>query len=171
MEKKRQSNELITVNEGGLKTLFAFMVLGYLCMNIDHGIMPAATSEIQEFLGGSQGEIGLLGSLVYLGNAIGSILLTPIYQRYNPKYVVSFCVLFNIVTLITFTLFKSFWVMALSRVLAGIFQVSLIIYFPVWVDQNGPEKSKTMWLTLLQVSVPLGIVLGYALTGVIVSFT
>jgi len=28
-----------------------------------------------------------------------------------------------------------------------------------------------MWLTILQLGVPLGIVLGYALTGIIVSFT
>jgi len=122
------------VSEGGLKTLFSFMAIGYLCMNIDHGIMPAATKQIQDYLGASQSEIGLLGSLVYLGNAIGSLVLSPLFQRVNPKYVVSFAVLLNIVTLVSFTLYKSFLLMAFSRVFAGIFQVALIIYFPVWVD-------------------------------------
>ena len=51
-------------------------------MNIDHGIMPAATDEIQSDLGKEkygQSAIGLLGSLVYLGNALGSIIMTPAF--------------------------------------------------------------------------------------------
>ena len=58
------------------------MFAGYLCMNIDHGIMPAATDEIQSDLGKEkygQSAIGLLGSLVYLGNALGSIIMTPAF--------------------------------------------------------------------------------------------
>lgn len=109
------------MSDGGLKTLFIFMAIGYLCMNIDHGIMPAATNEIQEYLGASQSDIGLLGSLVYLGNAVGSLALSPLFQRVNPKYVVSFAVLLNIGTLVTFTVYRSFVLMAFSRVFAGIF--------------------------------------------------
>jgi sugar phosphate permease len=97
------------------------MFVGYLCMNIDHGIMPAATKQIQDFLGVGQSEIGLLGSLVYMGNAIGSIVMTPVYQHFNPKYVVSFSILLNIVTLISFTVYKSFLLMSFSRIFAGIF--------------------------------------------------
>jgi MFS family permease len=60
--------------------------------------------------------------------------------------------------------------MSFCRIFAGIFQVALIIYFPVWVDQNGPEDKRTLWLTFLQLGVPLGIVLGYIMTGIFVSY-
>ena len=39
----------------------------------------------------------------------------------------------------------------------------MVIFFPVWVDLFGREK-KTVWLTILQIGVPVGTVLGYALT-------
>ena len=68
-----------------------------------------------------QSQIGLLGSLVYAGNAIGSIIMTPIFIQFNPKYVVSFSVLCNIGTLVLFTLYNNFALMAIARIFAGIF--------------------------------------------------
>ena len=42
-------------------------------VNVDHGILPAATSDLREDLGLTDVDIGLLGSLVYLGLVIGKI--------------------------------------------------------------------------------------------------
>ena len=44
-----------------------------------------------------------------------------------------------------------------SRVMTGFFNVFFCIFFPVWVDLHGLEK-KTLWLTLLQVAIPLGVI-------------
>jgi MFS family permease len=44
----------------------------------------------------------------------------------------------------------------------------VIIYCPVWVDQFGPRTSKTIMMSLLQVTGPLGIVLGYLLTALLI---
>ena len=43
----------------------------------------------------------------------------------------------------------------------------MVIYFPVWVDLYGKEK-KTLWLTYLQLMVPLGVFLGYGMTALFV---
>jgi sugar phosphate permease len=78
-EELPHSGSSLVINYKTTRTLFTFMFFGYLCMNIDHGIMPAATKDIQEYLNINESEIGLLGSLVYGGNAIGSIILAPIF--------------------------------------------------------------------------------------------
>ena len=44
-----------------------------------------------------------------------------------------------------------------------------MIYFPVWVDLYG-EDNKTLWLTFLQVAVPLGVFLGYVVTALFTAF-
>jgi hypothetical protein len=49
--------------------------------------------------------------------------------------------------------------------------VFFCIYFPVWVDLFADEKRKTVWLTLLLLGVPLGIIMGYLSTAVIVMFS
>jgi len=38
------------------------------------------------------------------------------------------------------------FLLGLARTLSGFFQISLIIYFPVWVDCFG-ETKKTLWLS------------------------
>lgn len=57
----------------------------------------------------------------------------------------------------------------ISRFFTGVFQVFLLVYYPIWIDKFGGDK-KTMWLTLLQICVPLGIFIGYGITAVIISF-
>jgi hypothetical protein len=43
------------------------------------------------------------------------------------------------------------------------------IYFPVWCDQYGTKKGKTLWMSILQISVMIGVVLGYGLAAIFVS--
>lgn len=54
--------------------------------------------------------------------------------------------------------------MGLTRTVSGFFQISLIIYFPVWVDTFG-GANKTLWLSYIQLAVVLGVVLGYIITA------
>ena len=51
--------------------------------------------------------------------------------------------------------------MALCRVGCGFFQVFCYIYFPIWVDQFGVNNTQTLWLTFLQLGVPIGTMIGY----------
>ena len=38
---------------------------------------------------------------------------------------------------------------------------------PVWCDQFGPEKYKTMMISLIQAAAPFGVVAGYFMTALI----
>jgi len=67
-------------------------------------------------------------------------------------------------TLGLFVLSDQKWTAYVSRFLVGSFQVFLLVYYPVWIDKFGGDK-KTLWLTLLQVCVPIGIFAGYGITA------
>ncbi len=71
-------------------------------------------------------------------------------------------------TLGLFVLSDQKWAAYVSRFLTGAFQVFLLVYYPVWIDKFGQDK-KTLWLTLLQICVPLGIFAGYGITAVILA--
>ncbi|EGR31685.1 major facilitator superfamily protein, putative [Ichthyophthirius multifiliis] len=101
--------------------VFFFICLSNIFINVDHGIIPAATKQIKEDLKVGDAELGLLGSFVYFG-------------------IIS------------------------AGFFAGVAQVFLLVYFPVWVDLLGGEI-KTLWLTILQIGVPLGVFIGYAITA------
>jgi hypothetical protein len=44
----------------------------------------------------------------------------------------------------------------------------LLVYYPIWIDKFG-FKNKTLWLTLLQICVPVGIFAGYGMTSLVIS--
>lgn len=60
------------------------------------------------------------------------------------------------------------WTAYVSRFLIGAFQVFLLVYYPVWIDKFGGNK-KTLWLTLLQICVPVGIFAGYGITAAVLA--
>jgi hypothetical protein len=44
----------------------------------------------------------------------------------------------------------------ISRFGIGVSLAFITIYAPVWVDEFAPTASATMWMSLLQLAIPLG---------------
>jgi MFS family permease len=148
--------------------IFGLMILTNILINLDHGILPACTSQMEEEFGMDEFELGLLGSIVYLGISIMGLFAGRLYQHFNSK-------LLTVIALILLELSLTLFVMSshkvtayLSRFATGVCQVFLLVYYPIWIDKYGKDK-KTMWLTLLQICVPVGIFMGYGMTAVIIS--
>ena len=47
----------------------------------------------------------------------------------------------------------------------GISQACILIYLPVWVDEFAIPSLRTLWMSLLQAGIPLGVMLGYLFSG------
>jgi len=90
-------------------------------MMIDMGILPACSVKMQNELKISNGPFGLLGSMVFLGQTIGSFLATYFLQKMPTKLILSSCLILNTSSLILFTLTDIYWIIALCRVLTGLF--------------------------------------------------
>jgi MFS family permease len=150
--------------EQEIKLMFKVAWFTQILINLDHGIIPACTSELKKDLGLDEVGLGALGSLVYLGLICGSLTAGPMFQSFSSKRIICFATLCNLLFLLIFPVAENLFWLGLSRVGVGFFQVFLVIYFPVWVDLYGGEN-KTLWITYLQVAVPLGVFLGYLLTS------
>jgi len=51
--------------------IFFFILLSYLITSMDHGTIPAATTQIKKDLKIDDAILGIFGSLVYFGNILG----------------------------------------------------------------------------------------------------
>lgn len=91
-----------------------------------------------------------------------------LYQHFNSKMLTVIALVVLEVSLLLFVFSENKIAVYLCRFLTGVCQVFLLVYYPVWIDKFGKDK-KTMWLTLLQICVPVGIFLGYGITAVIIS--
>ena len=103
---------------------------------------------------------------MYGGLVAGSAAASGVYSIGSRiKWCLIYTSLFNIASLILFTKCTQYFWMVVLRFFTGFFQVFVQIYMPVWADTFGAdEKTKSLWMTILLLASPLGIVLGYTLT-------
>jgi predicted MFS family arabinose efflux permease len=132
--------------------------------------VPALSSALKEDFKITNTELGSLGSFVYLGCVVGSLLAMPCYDQLNTKLVIIGAVVFQMGALSVFIFSTDYYWLAFARFLSGLFQVFIQIIAPVWVDVYGPADRKTRWLTILIGAGPLGQVAGYLLAATVVSF-
>ena len=60
--------------------------------------------------------------------------------------------------------------MATCRYLTGVSQIFISIFAPIWSDTYAPEDRKARWITVFTLATPAGMVTGYLLTAVILTF-
>ena len=143
------------------KFIFILIFLINILINLDKGIIPASTTIIKEKSNISNAQLGMIGSLLYFGLILGSLSGGYFFSKYSSKWLVIFSLFTFSFFLYSFTILESCEGMYLCRTCCGFCEVFCCIYFPIWVDQYGIKNMKVIWLTFLQIGVPLGCILGY----------
>ena len=159
-----QSNVFVLNRKIRWLLFFLFAMLNLL-MNFDHGTVPAATEQLKNYLNLSDSKLGFFGSLVFIGVIIGSLISLSIINTFNRKYILLIFLMLCGFFLILFTKTKHYILLCIDRIIIGIFQAFISIYLPLWCDQFGVEKRKTLMIALIQVVAPLGVLTGYIVTA------
>ena len=77
--------------------------LANLSANLDNGVLPACSVVIKKQLRLDNSAFGILGSMDFLGHALGSICAALLLQKIDSKLLLIFCLVFNMLSLIMFT--------------------------------------------------------------------
>ena len=113
-------------------------------------------------------ELGMIGSLIYFGLILGSFSGGYFFSKYASKWLVITSLFVFAFFLYSFTLLQSCGGMYLCRTGCGFCEVFCCIYFPIWVDQYGVKGYKVIWITFLQLGVPVGTILGYIIEAFLI---
>ena len=143
-----------------------FIILSIIATlsSLDGGIIPQQNETIKkDFESDDEERVGLFGSIDYIGRVFGSFIFTLIMGRMNRKMILVVTLLFKSVTMIIPIISKQYYINLIARCLSGISQVFYPIYLPVWCDQYAKKKFKAIWVTIVQLGNPIGIILGYGL--------
>ena len=109
--------------ESSNKRIYLMFCVTNVILNIDQGVLPAATVEMMADLQMNKIEFGLLGSLMYIGLISGSLVAGFAYQKYKCKNVLLTSMFLLSCCLAFFTLTKNIYVLGISRIITGFFQV------------------------------------------------
>jgi len=75
---------------------------------MDHGVLPACTFELKEELQINDLFLGVLGSLVYGGSMIGSLISGVLYSKYQCKKIILIAFIVTIIGLLSFPLGRQY---------------------------------------------------------------
>ena len=150
-----------------LRAVFILLVLIGLIINLDGGAVPASLMHIRGTFDPplSVVELGLIGTLVYEGIAIGSLTVGPMLAVVSPRRATQVTLVLNIIATLCFGLATSPAMLLTFRFFIGFLQSIPAVYFPVWVDEFAPPDKAALWMALVQTGAPLGIMIGYAVAG------
>lgn len=148
--------------------VFAYIFFLDVLINVDHGAVPAALSDISEDLGMDETKMGVMGSMVFFGLFIGSISASFILYVFQHKTIIWMSLCLNGASLWIFTMESNFIYMCISRILTGFSQIFITIYIPIYIDAYATQKQKSFLLSWVLVMPPIGVVVGYAMTSYIV---
>eukprot|EP01059_Diplonema_ambulator_P033840 TRINITY_DN7272_c0_g1_i1.p1 TRINITY_DN7272_c0_g1~~TRINITY_DN7272_c0_g1_i1.p1 ORF type:complete len:1236 (+),score=383.42 TRINITY_DN7272_c0_g1_i1:151-3858(+) len=117
----------------------------------------------------SKGLQGFLSSIVYLGLSLGAVLTGIGFRYFSPHRLLQVSLVFNGAFAFMFAQSVNRAMLFASRFLVGITQATLLVYAPVWVDAFAIPEYASLWMSLIQAAVPLGIVSGYICAGTLAS--
>lgn len=147
--------------------VFYILVSINVLLNYDSGVIPASLMQIQEEIPMSFIQKASLGSLVYLGLSLASLIVSPMFQKHSASKTLIVMLFLNCAFCLLFSFSYNLQVMCLSRLGMGFTQAFSIIYAPVWINEFSPKQNETRWMGILQSSVPIGVVCGYTTASLI----
>ena len=175
---KKPLSKIIEVNENPSnpseinwptrKKIFSLLLYVVIFTNFDTGVIPACVNQIEAEMSIGSIEIAALGSIPFFAISIASLLVSTIIKRYKSKKTLIFALIMNIIVCIGFSLSYNLFLLYVTRFLMGFTQAFWVIYAPVWTNHSSPVKYQSTWLGTLQGFSPLGIILGYICTGVVI---
>eukprot|EP00995_Heteronema_vittatum_P007122 NODE_225_length_1617_cov_333.228954_g159_i0.p1 GENE.NODE_225_length_1617_cov_333.228954_g159_i0~~NODE_225_length_1617_cov_333.228954_g159_i0.p1 ORF type:complete len:472 (-),score=143.91 NODE_225_length_1617_cov_333.228954_g159_i0:71-1486(-) len=150
-----------------VRLVFGSFIASQVVFNYDNGAIPASLATLSHEFSLDYFFEGLLGSLVYLGLVLSCLLAGYLFQVTSAKWVICASLFSNTVFYALFTLAYSPWALLAARFGVGLSRTFIVVYAPVWVDEFAPSDTRTLWLSLQQAGVPLGVMFGYLVTGIL----
>ena len=164
-----QSQSELAINWTRRKIIFFSFLTVSLFLNFDTGVIPAAAIKIQKEIKVDYSQLAALGTFVNFGIGLACLFASFFFRKFPAKWVLLSTIILNSLFCIYFAISHKLEILYVARILMGITQAFWIIYASIWVNSFAPENSKATWLGLLQGFSPIGIIVGYATTSLIMN--
>eukprot|EP01041_Mallomonas_annulata_P002576 gene2576-5027_t len=156
--------------------LFKFLLLANICMYLEAGAVPALLLEIANSFGMTSGQQGLLGGIVYLSLGFAGTFCGYLLRHYDHRTVIGSSIGINNIFTLAWALTPvnysfSTTLFITIRFFMGLTQCALCVFLPLWTNEFAPNEQRTSWMSYLQASVPIGVMLGYVISSVVISFS
>ena len=162
-QKDSEKSQFISISRKIRWIVFSFIISLTIFMGLDQGILSSTTTELMNDFHMSERELGGLGGMVFFGNSIGCLCSFALISKVNRKYLLLATMSFDVLCLFFTTQTTNLILLYTCRIVAGIVQCFLSIYAPVWSDQFGVHKCKSILISLIHLSSSVAYLFGYVM--------
>jgi len=143
--------------------IFIIFIALSIVMSGDNGVLSSSKKQVRRDLQLDEKGYGFFGSFASAGRMFGSVMFMGLLQTDKRKVLTLICIFINGSAFFMYYLTFNKWILYCVRFLIGSVRIYPHIYIPVWVDQFGIKKLKTMMMTVVNITSPLGQTVGYVL--------
>ena len=163
MEANLVQKEHLQLNRKLRIFIFCNFIALSIVMSGDNGVLSSSKKIIIQDLELNEKLYGIFSSIPSIGRIAGSFIFMFLLKFDNRKLITSVCLIINGSLFFVYFLTRNKWILFCVRGLIGTVRIFPHIYIPVWVDQFGVKKLKTMFMTIVNITSPLGQTVGYIL--------
>ena len=161
-----RKGEPVLLNRSYRFIAYLVMVSIEMAINVSSGVLSAASKTIKKQYTMLDVEFGYFGLAQGIGRTFGSIFYTIMVNQISAKWLGGAFSIVKGFVLAAFELTQSKWILIILRGVIGFVHMPPSTYIPIWIDQYGLRKYKTVQMSFLQALVPVGKVLGFVLVNV-----
>ena len=168
MDKEEKKEELVEkpheqLSRAARFCIFLIFIALSIVMSGDNGVLSSSKKQVRRDLQLDEKGYGFFGSFASAGRMFGSVMFMGLLQTDKRKFLTITCIFINGSAFFMYYLTFNRWILYGVRFLIGSVRIYPHIYIPVWVDQFGIKKLKTMMMTVVNITSPLGQTVGYVL--------
>ena len=159
--KNPQTNKNIIYLSRYVRMLLFFLLLIFsVIIDLDPGITVSSYKNFTQDLKMNDIQFGTLTSITTIGEIISLFFYMSIINKNHRKFILVVTSFIHDIGLFAYLMNKNYYYISTLNFLVSICKAFIPVYKPVWIDQFGIKKYKTILLTILFMANSFGMIIG-----------
>ena len=159
--KKKKTKKIFVYLSRYVRMILFFLLLIFsVVIDLDSGIIVSSYKSFTQDMHMSDIQFGTISSIINAGEIIGLLIYMPIINKNHRKFIVVTTSFLHGLGFFAYFINSNFYYIAFLNFLISICKAFINVYIPVWIDQFGIKKYKTLLLTILYMAISIGMIVG-----------
>ena len=159
-EKSNKNKPKIYLSRYVRTILFFLLLMFSISVDLDAGIIVSSYKSFTQDLNMSDLQFGSLNSITIVGKIISLLIILIIINKNHRKFIIVTSSFFQALYFYGFLLSDNYYYISALKFFASFCKVFINVYIPVWIDQFGIKRYKTLLLTITFIVKPYGRIIG-----------
>ena len=143
--------------------IFSLFLILSVVVDLESGIFNSSVDYLQADLNMNNAEYGLFVSISFTGRIIGLVIFMFLLNFKHRKYTLIATIFLHGSSYTLYQISSNSYILTFAKMFAAGNKVCASIYRPVWIEQFGLSKYKSVFFSLVQIMSSYGQIIGFSL--------